>query len=49
MLKFLVKVPGHGEYKGIFASAAEARISAHAIYPDAPPASVFNLARMKGG
>ncbi len=48
MLTFLIKVPGHGDYTGIFASAAQAQADAEALYPDAPPASVFNLARMRG-
>ena len=46
MLTFRIKVPGHGEYTGIFASAAAARISAQALYPAAQPASVFCLSRM---
>ena len=48
MLTFLIKVPGHGDYMGIFASAADAQADAEALYPDAPPASVFNLARLRG-
>lgn len=46
MLTFRIKVPGHGEYTGIFASAAAARISAQALYPAAQPASVLCLSRM---
>ena len=48
MLSFRIKVPGHTEYTGIFASAAAARISAQQLYPDAHPASVFNLSRIQG-
>ncbi len=48
MLIFLIKVPGHKGYTGIFASAAQAQADAEALYPDAPPASVLNLSRMRG-
>lgn len=46
MLTFLIKVPGHGAFTGIFGSARAAQHSAQALYPHAPPASVLCLSRM---
>ncbi len=49
MLKFLIKVPGHAPYHGLYASSHAARAAADLQYPDAPPASVLCLSRLPQG
>ncbi len=41
MLKFLVKVPGHAPYHGIFAGQRQAAADAERRYPAAPPATTI--------
>lgn len=46
MLKFLIKVPGHAPYLGLYPSNGAARADADRKFPHAPPASVLCLSRM---
>lgn len=47
MLKYLIKVPGHRPYEGLFASTAAAQADAEQRFPDAPPACVLCLSRIE--
>lgn len=49
VLKFRIKVPGHGSYEGLFVSSAAAQADAARRFPDAPPASVLCLSRIQQG
>lgn len=46
MLSFLIKVPGHTTYQGIFATAAQAQGDAARRFPDAHPATVLCASRL---
>lgn len=47
MLKLHIKVPGQAPYDGIFPSHQAAQADAEVHFPDAPPASIINLDRLK--
>ena len=43
---FIIRVPGHAAYSGVFTSTQQAQRDAEQKFPNAAPATVINLTRL---